>query len=99
MPSPVTESLWGAYDLMYSGHTSTLFSLASDPFGYILAFFGAFVVIGTRTHYTIDVAIAIVVTELLKNYIWSKKDCADGWCLKNICYNPLEYLVNMNIKI
>lgn len=65
-PPVVRESIWAGRDLMFSGHTLVLFSFARCPVTYALAATGAAVSTLSREHYTSDVVVSVVVTELLK---------------------------------
>jgi hypothetical protein len=58
------------YDLMFSGHVATLFSLAVDPISYILAILGSFSVLAAHQHYSADVAVSILITELIKTNMY-----------------------------
>ena len=65
-PPVVRESIWAGRDLMFSGHTLVLFSFARCPITYTLAAIGAAVSTLSRKHYTADVVVFVVITELLK---------------------------------
>lgn len=49
--------------MVFSGHTTSLFTLATDQTSYIIACVGAFITLGSF-HYTIDIILAIFFTEL-----------------------------------
>ena len=71
-PTPMLEAPhwgYGAYDLLYSGHTVMLFSAAQTPLEYLVGCFGALSILGARHHYTADVLMAVVVVELLKRVL------------------------------
>ena len=55
-----------AYDLMFSGHTTMLFSAAYSMSTYVMATAGAVSIIAARQHYTADVVVAACMTELVK---------------------------------
>jgi len=55
-----------AYDLMFSGHTTMLFSAAYSVSTYAMAGLGALSIIAARQHYTADVVVAACITELVK---------------------------------
>lgn len=60
-----------AYDLMFSGHTTMLFSAAYSVPTYAVASLGALSIVAARQHYTADVVVAGCITELVKALITS----------------------------
>lgn len=64
-PSP-HMGWWGANDLMFSGHTVVLTSLAWTRTGRMCACVGCAAIIFSREHYTADVWVAMVITLLLQ---------------------------------